>query len=111
MTRPVDTMQRWMGLLWLTIAGGMLNWGHLILQPFLCGWVSVVYWLICIALAAAAVIFGFADIRSMRRQIRIEQIRLARRLLQESRKTKGNDGQIRVESSVLRRTGHSGCIL
>jgi hypothetical protein len=93
MTKPTDTMQRWLGLLWLAIAGGMLNWGHLVLQPFLRGWIAVAYWITCILFALAAVVCAALDIRTVRRQVRIEHAKLARRFLREVGKPERKDRQ------------------
>jgi hypothetical protein len=81
-------MQRWLGLLWLAIAAGMLNWGHLILQPLLHGWVFVTYWVVCIAFALAAVVFAIVDVCAVRRNIRAAHRELARRFIGKAREAR-----------------------
>jgi hypothetical protein len=62
-----DRRRRWFGLLFLTMAGGMLIWGLTLLEPHLRGWSFVIYWLLCLGFTLAAMVIAWVDWRAIRR--------------------------------------------
>jgi len=91
MNKRADTMQRWLGLLCLVITAGVLNWGYIFLQAQPSRWLSIAYWTGCVLFAVAAIAFAVLDILAVRRDIRLEHRKLARRLLQEVRPAKRSE--------------------
>lgn len=65
--------RRWFGLLYLTLAAGMLIWGQTILRPVLTGVWFLCYWLVCFVLTSLAIVTALLDIRATRRRTRQEQ--------------------------------------
>src|SRR5215831_11253777 len=76
------TRRRWLGILVLIGALGMLIAGETVLQGRLENVTFVLYWLLCLLLTTTAMIIAFLDARALRRQTR-EQ---ARDLLQSTLK-------------------------
>lgn len=62
-----DLRRRWFGLLFLTLAGGMLIWGLTLLDEHLRGWSFVVYWLLCLAFTLMSMVIAWLDWRAVRR--------------------------------------------
>ena len=76
------TRRRWLGILVLITALGMLIAGETVLQGRLQNVTFVCYWLLCLVLTSAAIMIAFLDARALRRQTRDE----ARDLLQTTLK-------------------------
>jgi uncharacterized membrane protein len=85
------TRRRWMGIVALIGALGMLLAGETVLQGKLQNITFVLYWLICLILTTAAIMIAFLDARALRRQTREE----ARDLLQTTLKEIETDAKAR----------------
>jgi hypothetical protein len=72
------TRRRWLALMNLALAWTMANWGCLVLRHALYGWWFAAYWLLCLALALAAIGFALADLLASWRAYRTERARSAR---------------------------------
>jgi hypothetical protein len=83
--------RRWLGILVLIAALGMLIAGESVLQGRLQNVNFVLYWLLCFVLTATAIIIAFLDARALRRQTREE----ARDLLQSTLKEIETDAKTR----------------
>jgi hypothetical protein len=94
MAIQVNLRRRWFGLFHLIVSGGLLIWGLTLLRPVLRGWLFVAYWLACFVFALLALITGWLDWRSVRRQARAER----RELLLESVR-RANSGPSRPPES------------
>lgn len=78
-----DAFRRWLGLMCLTLAAGMLIWGQTVLKPHLDGLGFLVYWGICFLLTFGAIFIALIDIIVMRRRTRREQRELLERTLEQ----------------------------
>lgn len=85
------TRRRWLGILVLIAALGMLIVGETVLQGRLQNVTFVLYWLLCLILTTAAIIIAFLDARALRQQTREE----ARDLLQTTLKEIETDAKAR----------------
>lgn len=94
MAIQVNLRRRWFGLFHLIVSGGLLIWGLTLLRPVLRGWLFIGYWLACFLFALLALIAGWLDWRSVRRQARAER----RGLLQEALERPGRDPRPRPGS-------------
>jgi hypothetical protein len=90
------TRRRWLGILVLVAALGMLIAGETVLQGRLENVTFVLYWLVCLLLTTAAIVIAFLDARALRRQTRDE----ARDLLQNTLKE--------IETEAKARRGRAG---
>ena len=78
-----DTLRRWLGLLFLALAFGMLIWGQIVLRDRLHGLTFLVYWACCFLFTLAAIVTAMLDVRATRKRAQIEQSELVRRTLDE----------------------------
>lgn len=78
-----DAFRRWLGLLCLTLAAGMLIWGQTILKPYLKSWGFLIYWGLCFLFTFGAIFIALLDIFVMRRRTRREQRELLHRTLED----------------------------
>lgn len=80
-----DAMRRWLGLLFLALAFGMLVWGQTVLRGKLEREriVFLIYWFICFIFVIAAIITALLDVRATRRRARREHEDLVRRTLEQ----------------------------
>ena len=85
------TRRRWLGILVLVAALGMLIAGETVLQGRLQNVTFVLYWLLCLILTTGAIIIAFLDARALRQQTRAE----ARDLLQSTLKEIETDAKAR----------------
>lgn len=85
------TRRRWLGIVVLIAALGMLIAGETVLQGRLQNVTFVLYWLLCLVLTTAAIIIAFLDARALRQQTREE----ARDLLQSTLKEIETDAKAR----------------
>ena len=79
MFTAADALRRWLGMLCLALASGMLMWGQIVLRPYLKGMGFIIYWLICLVLTLAAIVIGLLDIHAVRRRTRNERRELLRK--------------------------------
>jgi hypothetical protein len=85
MPGSADSMRRWLGLLFLALAFGMLVWGQTVLrkrleQHFI---LFVCYWAGCFVLTLAAIITALLDLRATRKRARREHEDLIQRTLEQ----------------------------
>ena len=81
MQTPADALRRWLGLLCLTLAGGMLIWGQTVLKPHLDGIGFLIYWALCFLFTFAAIGIALVDMRVVRQRVRAEHEALIRKTL------------------------------
>ena len=83
MPTSADALRRWLGLLFLALAFGLLIWGQTVLKDRLKGVTFLAYWGVCFVLTMAAIFVALLDMRATRRKAREEQDDLLRRTLEE----------------------------
>ena len=83
MPSSADALRRWLGLLFLALAFGLLIWGQTVLRDSLKGVAFLAYWGCCFIFTLAAIITALLDVRATRRKAREEQDNLIRRTLEE----------------------------
>jgi hypothetical protein len=83
MINSADAMRRWLGMLCLSLAAGMLIWGQTILQPWLDGILFIIFWSFCFLFTTAAIILGLVDLTSIRRRFEQERQNIIHRALEE----------------------------
>ncbi len=83
MPTSADALRRWLGLLFLALAFGLLIWGQTVLRDRLKGVAFLAYWGGCFFLTMAAIITALLDVRATRRKAREEQDELLRRTVEE----------------------------
>lgn len=52
---------RWLSVMFIGLAAGLLVWGDIVFAPYLQGFYALVYWTICLTLTALAVVCAGAD--------------------------------------------------
>jgi membrane protein implicated in regulation of membrane protease activity len=83
MPTSADALRRWLGLLFLALAFGLLIWGQTVLRDSLKGVAFLAYWGCCFIFTLAAIVTALLDVRATRRKAREEQDDLIRRTLEE----------------------------
>ena len=83
MPTSADALRRWLGLLFLALAFGLLIWGQTFLRDSLKGVAFLAYWGCCFLCTMAAIITALLDVRATRRKAREEQDELLRTTLEE----------------------------
>lgn len=83
MPTSADALRRWLGLLFLALAFGLLIWGQTVLRDSLKGAAFLAYWGCCFLFTMAAIITALLDVRATRRKAREEQDELLRRTIEE----------------------------
>jgi hypothetical protein len=89
-----DARRRWLGLLFLMAAFGMLVLGLTLLNQYLRGWTFLFYWLGCFAFTLASIFVAFFDLWVIRRRTRDEQRDLIQKTLEdvdEAQERQGRD--------------------
>ena len=83
MSGSADAWRRWFGLLFLTLAAGMLIWGQTVLRPYLDhrAFLFLAYWFVCFVLTLVAIAVALLDIRITRLRARHEREQLLRHTL------------------------------
>ena len=76
-------MRRWLGLLFLALAFGLLVWGQTVLKERLKGVVFLAYWGCCFLFTLAAIVMAMLDMRATRKRARQEHNELMRRTLED----------------------------
>ena len=95
-------------MLCLTVASGMLIWGHTILAPYLEGTGFLTYWLVCFAFAIASIIIALVDVHAILRNIRQERAALLRRVMRDIKEdTEAHDGHARQPTPFAPRDSRS----
>ena len=85
MPTSADALRRWLGLLFLALAFGMLIWGQTVFSPVLerNPVLFVIYWIGCFVLTLAAIGTALLDMRATRRRARKEHQELLQRTIEE----------------------------
>lgn len=83
MPTSADAFRRWLGLLFLALAFGLLIWGQTVLRDRLKGVAFLAYWGGCFLCTMAAIITALLDVRATRHQARKEQDALLHRTIEE----------------------------
>lgn len=83
MPTSADALRRWLGLLFLALAFGLLIWGQTVLRDSLKGAAFLAYWGVCFLCTMAAIVTALLDVRATRRKAREEQDELLRRTIEE----------------------------
>jgi len=83
MPTSADALRRWLGLLFLALAFGLLIWGQTVLRDSLKGVAFLAYWGGCFLFTLAAIVTALLDVRATRRKAREEQDELLRRTIEE----------------------------
>jgi membrane protein implicated in regulation of membrane protease activity len=85
MPTTADALRRWLGLLFLALAFGLLVWGQTVLRERLNQNLKafVIYWGSCFVFTFAAIITALLDVRATRRRAQEEQNQLLQRTLEE----------------------------
>ena len=83
MPTSADALRRWLGLVFLALAFGLLIWGQTVLRDSLKGVAFLAYWGCCFLFTLAAIITALLDVRATRQKAREEQDDLIRRTIEE----------------------------
>ena len=84
-------MRRWLGLLFLALAFGMLIWGQIVLRDRLSKIGFCIYWSICFLFTLAAIVTALLDVRATRKHAQNEHNELVRRTLEELERKDADD--------------------
>lgn len=76
-----DSIQRWVGMLFLALSFAMMIWGQVVLGFEPGGAAFVVFWTVCFAFSVTAVVMGILDVRRLLREIRSERMASMRRTM------------------------------
>ena len=93
MALTADQRRRGLGMIFLSLAGGMLLCGQTILAARLDGIVFVIYWLICFACTVIAILIALADLRALQERTRRAQRELVRETFGNISEPPTNDPQ------------------
>jgi hypothetical protein len=85
-----DAWRRWLGLLFLTLAFGLLVWGQTVLRDQLAPIPFVLYWGFCFLCTMGAIVTALLDVRATRKRAQREHEQLLRRTLEELERDSGN---------------------
>src|SRR6185503_11799530 len=83
MPTSADALRRWLGLLFLALAFGLLVWGQTVLRDRLKGVAFLAYWGCCFLFTLAAIITALLDIRATRKRAQREHEELIQRTMEE----------------------------
>jgi hypothetical protein len=83
MPTSADALRRWLGLLFLALAFGLLVWGQTVLSDSLKGISFLAYWGCCFLFTLAAIVTALLDVRATRQRAREEHNDLVKRTLDE----------------------------
>jgi hypothetical protein len=83
MLTSADARRRWLGMVCLGLAAGLLIWGQTVLKPHLEGILYLAYWALCFLLTICAVVIALWDVRVLRNRTRREHRALIERTLEE----------------------------
>ena len=96
MLTPADARRRWLGMVCLGLAAGLLIWGQTVLKRHLEGLLYLGYWALCFFFTTCAVFIALWDLRVLRGRTRREHRALLERTLEEvegKRPPRKNNGQ------------------
>jgi hypothetical protein len=93
MPTSADAMRRWIGLLFLALAFGLLVWGQTVLRDRLKGVPFLIYWGCCFLFTLGAIVTALLDMRATRRRAREEHDNLLKRTLEEIDRESEDDAQ------------------
>ncbi len=91
MPTSADALRRWLGLLFLALAFGLLVWGQTVLKDRLKGVSFLVYWACCFLFTLAAIVTALLDVRATRRRAKEEQDELLQKTLEEIQRESGDE--------------------
>lgn len=83
MPTSADALRRWLGLLFLALAFGLLIWGQTVLRDRLKGLAFLAYWGCCFLFTVAAIVTALIDMRVTRKRAFEEQEKLIQQTLDE----------------------------
>ena len=78
MTARTNPLRRWLAYCCLAVAWALANWGGMVLQPFLTGWIFAAWWLLCAVLALLSVVLASIEAIASWRGFRANQRRCLR---------------------------------
>lgn len=76
-----DSIQRWVGMLFLAISFAMMIWGQLVFGFEPDSPAFVFFWVVCFAFSVTAVVMGILDVRRLLREIRSDRMTSMRRTM------------------------------
>ena len=88
MFTSADARRRWLGMVCLGLAAGLLIWGQTVLKPRLEGVLYLGYWALCFLFTLCAVVIALWDLRVLRNRTRQEHRDLLKRTLEEVERNK-----------------------
>ena len=83
MTDRTNPARRWFANCCLAVAWALANWGAMVLQPVLTGWIFTLWWSLCAMLALSSVILASIEVIASWRGMRAAQRRCRRDQRQE----------------------------
>lgn len=95
----ISTRLRWLGMLFLILAGSLLVWGQTLLKPYLTGWAFIVYWLACFLFTGLAMLVALIDLRMVRKQIEQKHRQMWHHTMTDSDESSSAGSQTRRQSS------------
>jgi hypothetical protein len=98
--KSCENKRRWLGVLFLAIAAGLLIWGQTVFLGHLAGWAGTAYHSICLLFTFMAVLAGLSDFWRIRRRMRSRRRDLARRMLDAARQAAGSHAVISAGTSA-----------
>jgi type VI protein secretion system component VasK len=101
MALDVTARRRWFGALLVAAALAMLIAGQTVLSERLGPLEFMVYWLICLALTAVAIVVAFRDLRALQRQ----NLREQRHLFQATLEQIANEARTKAQRQNRGRPG------
>ena len=78
MTTRINALRHWLACCCLAVAWALANWGSMVLQPVLTGWIFTVWWLLCAGLALFSVVLASIEVIICWRSLRANQRRCLR---------------------------------
>ena len=95
MTPRTNPSRHWLACCCLAVAWALANWGGMVLNSILAGWLFIAWWSLCAALALFSVVLAFVEVIHSWRGLRDEQRRCQsdqrRHLDQEAQEKKAED--------------------
>ncbi len=92
MIARTNPLRRWFAHCCLAVAWALANWGGMVLQPLLSGWIFNAWWLTCAVLALLSVVLASIEVMASWRGLHADQRRCRR------------DQQEEIDSEVPGRT-------
>ena len=83
MIARTNPLRRWFAHCCLAVSWALANWGGMVLQPFLSGWIFNAWWLTCAVLALLSIVLASIEVMASWRGFRADQRRCRRDQQQE----------------------------